>query len=165
MGAPGFLGAPAATLPTARSQQKLQAELQARLKAEEQRRAAAQEKLELAILSMQMTREGLEHLARKLNRITVVGSPPGSSAHSLPQPERGASSRGPALCPLRDPLSRRASRGSPPPLLRVPTPCPCRKTPSQEAQDFRDPVPPFRRSPTLPPHPKPHTPHCSTRGA
>ncbi|XP_039106922.1 coiled-coil domain-containing protein 151 [Hyaena hyaena] len=56
------------------SQQKLQAELQARLKAEEQRRAAAQEKLELAILSMQMTREGLEHLARKLNRITVEDS-------------------------------------------------------------------------------------------
>nr|XP_025718830.1 coiled-coil domain-containing protein 151 isoform X1 [Callorhinus ursinus] len=54
------------------SQQKLQAELQERLKAEEQRRTEAQDQLERARQAIQMTKEGLEHLAGKLNHITLV---------------------------------------------------------------------------------------------
>ncbi|XP_027944540.1 coiled-coil domain-containing protein 151 isoform X2 [Eumetopias jubatus] len=54
------------------SQQKLQAELQERLKAEEQRRTEAQDQLERARRAIQMTKEGLEHLAGKLNHITLV---------------------------------------------------------------------------------------------
>ncbi|XP_026905957.1 outer dynein arm-docking complex subunit 3 isoform X3 [Acinonyx jubatus] len=53
------------------SEQKLQAELQERLEAEEQRRTEAQDKLEHTIQSMQMTREGLEHLAGKMKHIAV----------------------------------------------------------------------------------------------
>uniref|UniRef100_A0A452V0J3 Coiled-coil domain containing 151 n=1 Tax=Ursus maritimus TaxID=29073 RepID=A0A452V0J3_URSMA len=55
------------------SQQKLQTELQERLKAEEQRRAKAQDQLEHAMRATQMTKESLEHLAGKLNHITLVG--------------------------------------------------------------------------------------------
>ncbi|XP_034513707.1 coiled-coil domain-containing protein 151 [Ailuropoda melanoleuca] len=54
------------------SQQKLQTELQERLKAEEQRRAEAQDQLEHAMRATQMTKESLEHLAGKLNHITLV---------------------------------------------------------------------------------------------
>ncbi|XP_004398953.1 PREDICTED: coiled-coil domain-containing protein 151 isoform X1 [Odobenus rosmarus divergens] len=54
------------------SQQKLQAALQERLKAEEQRRTEAQDQLERARRAIQMTKEGLEHLAGKLNHITLV---------------------------------------------------------------------------------------------
>ncbi|XP_032252062.1 coiled-coil domain-containing protein 151 [Phoca vitulina] len=53
-------------------QQKLQAELQERLKAEEQRRTEAQDQLERATRAIQMTKEGLEHLAGKLNHIALV---------------------------------------------------------------------------------------------
>ncbi|CAD7685571.1 unnamed protein product [Nyctereutes procyonoides] len=54
------------------SQQKLQAELQERLKAEELRLAEAQDQLERTKRAMQVTKESLEHLAGKLNCITVV---------------------------------------------------------------------------------------------
>ncbi|XP_045846982.1 outer dynein arm-docking complex subunit 3 isoform X4 [Meles meles] len=53
------------------SQQKLQAELQERLKAEEQRRTKAQDELERAMWAVQMIKEGLEHLAGKMNHITL----------------------------------------------------------------------------------------------
>lgn len=55
------------------SEQKLQVELQGRIKAEEQRRADTQDQLQLAMWAMQMTKEGLEHLAGKLNHILVAG--------------------------------------------------------------------------------------------
>ncbi|XP_022382567.1 coiled-coil domain-containing protein 151 isoform X3 [Enhydra lutris kenyoni] len=57
------------------SQQKLQAELQERLKAEEQRRTEAQDELERAMWAVQMLKEGLEHLAGKMNHITLVEGP------------------------------------------------------------------------------------------
>ncbi|XP_029772962.1 coiled-coil domain-containing protein 151 [Suricata suricatta] len=56
------------------SQQKLQAELQKRLQAEKRRRTEVQDKLELTIQMAQTTKEGLEHLARKLKRIRVEDS-------------------------------------------------------------------------------------------
>ncbi|TEA33204.1 hypothetical protein DBR06_SOUSAS8010055, partial [Sousa chinensis] len=55
------------------SEQKLQVELQGRIKAEEQRRADTQDQLQLAMWAMQMTKEGLEHLAGKLNHILEAG--------------------------------------------------------------------------------------------
>uniref|UniRef100_A0A8C6CST6 Outer dynein arm docking complex subunit 3 n=1 Tax=Moschus moschiferus TaxID=68415 RepID=A0A8C6CST6_MOSMO len=53
------------------SEQKRQAELQGRLKVEEQRRADAQDQLDRTMRALQMTKEGLEHLAGKLNHIVV----------------------------------------------------------------------------------------------
>ncbi|XP_065773907.1 outer dynein arm-docking complex subunit 3 isoform X3 [Muntiacus reevesi] len=53
------------------SEQKRQAELQGRLKVEEQRRAEAQDQLDRTRRALQMTKEGLEHLAGKLNHIVV----------------------------------------------------------------------------------------------
>ncbi|KAF5914380.1 hypothetical protein HPG69_000491 [Diceros bicornis minor] len=58
------------------SEQKLQAELQGRLKAEEQRRTEAREQLERALRAMQVTKEGLEHLAGKLHHVPVAGPAP-----------------------------------------------------------------------------------------
>ncbi|XP_057565662.1 outer dynein arm-docking complex subunit 3 isoform X1 [Hippopotamus amphibius kiboko] len=55
------------------SEQKLQVELQGRIKAEEERRTDAQERLERTMRAMQTTKEGLEHLAGKLNHIIVAG--------------------------------------------------------------------------------------------
>ncbi|XP_044901746.1 outer dynein arm-docking complex subunit 3 isoform X2 [Felis catus] len=66
------------------SEQKLQAELQERLEAEEQRRTEAQDKLEDTIQSMQMTREGLEHLAGKMKRIAADA---GRFAGKVPDPK------------------------------------------------------------------------------
>lgn len=63
-------------LPTPRSEQKLQAELQGSLKAEEQRRTEAQGQLEQATRAMQMLQEGLEHLVGKLEHITVGSQVP-----------------------------------------------------------------------------------------
>ncbi|XP_059016037.1 outer dynein arm-docking complex subunit 3 [Mustela lutreola] len=57
------------------SQQKLQAELQERLKAEEQRRTEARDELERAMWAVQTIKEGLEHLAGKMNHITLVEGP------------------------------------------------------------------------------------------
>ncbi|KAM8764710.1 outer dynein arm-docking complex subunit 3 isoform 2-T2 [Rhynchonycteris naso] len=57
------------------SEQKLQAQLEGSLKAEEQRKAEAQTQMEQAALAMQMVKEGLEHLAGKLNHITVSSQP------------------------------------------------------------------------------------------
>uniref|UniRef100_A0A8C9KE66 Outer dynein arm docking complex subunit 3 n=1 Tax=Panthera tigris altaica TaxID=74533 RepID=A0A8C9KE66_PANTA len=68
------------------SEQKLQAELQERLEAEEQRRTEAQDKLEHTIQSVQMTREGLEHLAGKMKRIAVVGL----TQAGVPAPPQGS---------------------------------------------------------------------------
>uniref|UniRef100_A0A8B9XEU7 Outer dynein arm docking complex subunit 3 n=1 Tax=Bos mutus grunniens TaxID=30521 RepID=A0A8B9XEU7_BOSMU len=51
------------------SEQKRQAELQGRLKMEEQRRADAQNQLDRTMRALQITKEGLEHLAGKLNHI------------------------------------------------------------------------------------------------
>ncbi|KAJ8798223.1 hypothetical protein J1605_016856 [Eschrichtius robustus] len=70
------------------SEQKLQVELQGRIKAEEQRRADTQDRLELVMRAMQMTKEGLEHLAGKLNLVLVAGP-----AHEeAPQDVRGGAS-------------------------------------------------------------------------
>nr|KAF6479354.1 coiled-coil domain containing 151 [Molossus molossus] len=55
------------------SEQKQQAELQSSLNAEEQRRAEAQGRMEQATRAMQMLKEGLEHLASKLDHITESG--------------------------------------------------------------------------------------------
>lgn len=54
-------------LSTPCSEQRLQAELQSSLNAEQQRKAETQAELEQAIRAMQVLREGLEHLAGKLN--------------------------------------------------------------------------------------------------
>uniref|UniRef100_A0A8D1BV37 Outer dynein arm docking complex subunit 3 n=2 Tax=Sus scrofa TaxID=9823 RepID=A0A8D1BV37_PIG len=56
------------------SEQKLQVELQERIKAEEQRRADVQDRLERTMRAMHMTKEALEHLASKLDHITVEAS-------------------------------------------------------------------------------------------
>uniref|UniRef100_A0A8C9ADJ2 Outer dynein arm docking complex subunit 3 n=1 Tax=Prolemur simus TaxID=1328070 RepID=A0A8C9ADJ2_PROSS len=56
------------------SQQKLQTEIEGRLKAEEKRQAEAQGQLERTLRAMQTAKESLEHLASKLNRITVENS-------------------------------------------------------------------------------------------
>lgn len=66
------------------SEQKLLEELQERLKAEEQRRTEAQSQLERVKRAMQTLKEGLEHLAGKLDQVTVAGLapeevPPGTS--------------------------------------------------------------------------------------
>lgn len=89
--------APQWWLPTACSQQKLQTELQERLKAEEQRRTEAQDQLEHAMRATQMTKESLEHLAGKLNHITLVGltprklspEPPTAQEGGVPAPTQG----------------------------------------------------------------------------
>nr|KAF6400606.1 coiled-coil domain containing 151 [Rousettus aegyptiacus] len=56
------------------SEQKLQSELQERLKAEEQRRVEAQSQLERITRALQILKEGLEHLASKLDRVTEARS-------------------------------------------------------------------------------------------
>ncbi|XP_066201794.1 outer dynein arm-docking complex subunit 3 isoform X2 [Saccopteryx leptura] len=56
-------------------EQKLQAQLEGSLKTEEQRKAEAQTQLEQAALAMQMVKEGLEHLAGKLNHVAVGSQP------------------------------------------------------------------------------------------
>ncbi|XP_059552723.1 outer dynein arm-docking complex subunit 3 isoform X1 [Myotis daubentonii] len=53
------------------SEQRLQAVLQSSLNAEQQRKAKAQAELKQAIWAMQILREGLEHLAGKLNHLTM----------------------------------------------------------------------------------------------
>ncbi|ELK17814.1 Coiled-coil domain-containing protein 151 [Pteropus alecto] len=58
------------------SEQKLQSELQQRLKAEEQRQAEAQSQLERVTRALEILKEGLEHLASKLDRVTVTGLAP-----------------------------------------------------------------------------------------
>ncbi|KAG8523243.1 Coiled-coil domain-containing protein 151 [Galemys pyrenaicus] len=55
------------------SQQKLNTQLQERVKVEERRRAEAREQLERSMRALQVAKEGLEHLAGKLNNITVEG--------------------------------------------------------------------------------------------
>lgn len=47
--------------------------MQGRLKVEEQRRADAQDQLDRTVRALQITKEGLEHLAGKLNHIVVAG--------------------------------------------------------------------------------------------
>ena len=47
--------------------------MQGRLKVEEQRRADAQDQLDRTMKALQITKEGLEHLAGKLNHIVVAG--------------------------------------------------------------------------------------------
>ncbi|XP_054939416.1 outer dynein arm-docking complex subunit 3 [Physeter macrocephalus] len=70
------------------SERRLHVELQGRIKAGEQRRADTQDRLELAMQAMQMAKEGLEHLAGKLNHILVAGP-----AHEeAPQDARGGAS-------------------------------------------------------------------------
>lgn len=71
------------------SEQKLQAELQGSLKAEEQRKAEAQTQLEQAALAMQMLKEGLEHLAGKLDHVTEGSQEAGSSAGKELDPKAG----------------------------------------------------------------------------
>ncbi|XP_006161566.1 coiled-coil domain-containing protein 151 [Tupaia chinensis] len=56
------------------SQQKLLTEAQGRLKAEEQRHSEARDKLERTLRAMQTAKDGLEHLAKKLNHISVEDS-------------------------------------------------------------------------------------------
>nr|XP_051695969.1 outer dynein arm-docking complex subunit 3 [Oryctolagus cuniculus] len=53
------------------SQQELQADMQGRLQAEEQRRGEAQGQLERTLRAMQSAKECLEHLAGKLNHVTL----------------------------------------------------------------------------------------------
>nr|KAF6347982.1 coiled-coil domain containing 151 [Myotis myotis] len=53
------------------SEQRLQAVLQSSLNAEQQRKAKAQAELKQAIWAMQILREGLEHLAGKLNHLPM----------------------------------------------------------------------------------------------
>ncbi|KAK2488438.1 hypothetical protein MC885_002762, partial [Smutsia gigantea] len=57
------------------SEEKLLAELQERLKAEEQRRSEARDKLERVRMTLQTTKEGLEHLAGMLSHVTLEGGP------------------------------------------------------------------------------------------
>ncbi|XP_047633100.1 outer dynein arm-docking complex subunit 3 [Phacochoerus africanus] len=73
------------------SEQKLQVELQERIKAEEQRRADAQDRLERTMRAMHMTEEALEHLASKLDHITVADSAPEEAPPRAPQDVRGSS--------------------------------------------------------------------------
>lgn len=164
-GPPGS-GFSSGDLPIACSQQKLQAELQERLKAEELRLAEAQDQLERTKRAMQVTKESLEHLAGKLNCITVVGLPPpqGSSAQSLPQSTRvwflpllrGTCLRGPTLCPVQD-VRNLPTGDTHPPLLKVPTPISLRETAlvlkrlrtSETLSHLHG------KNPTLPLHPKP----------
>nr|XP_020028844.1 coiled-coil domain-containing protein 151 isoform X3 [Castor canadensis] len=56
------------------SQQKQLAEMQERLKTEEERRAIAQEQLERTLRTMQIAKESLQHLANKLNHVTLEDS-------------------------------------------------------------------------------------------
>ncbi|XP_076977853.1 outer dynein arm-docking complex subunit 3 isoform X2 [Tamandua tetradactyla] len=56
------------------SEQKVHTELEGRLKAEEQRRSEAREELESTTRAMQEVKAGLEHLAGKLNHVTVENS-------------------------------------------------------------------------------------------
>ncbi|KAL2764360.1 outer dynein arm-docking complex subunit 3 isoform 1 [Daubentonia madagascariensis] len=56
------------------SQQKLQTEMEERLKTEEKRHVEAQDQLERTLQAMQTAKESLEHLASKLNHITVEHS-------------------------------------------------------------------------------------------
>uniref|UniRef100_A0A8B9XKA8 Outer dynein arm docking complex subunit 3 n=1 Tax=Bos mutus grunniens TaxID=30521 RepID=A0A8B9XKA8_BOSMU len=85
------------------SEQKRQAELQGRLKMEEQRRADAQNQLDRTMRALQITKEGLEHLAGKLNHIVVAGptyeeGSPGASLDTkdsaTPQPQETGRSVG-----------------------------------------------------------------------
>lgn len=71
------------------SEQKQQAELQSSLNAEEQRRAEAQGRLEQATRAMQTLKEGLEHLAGKLDHITVDSQESGLSAAKELDPKAG----------------------------------------------------------------------------
>jgi hypothetical protein len=50
--------------------------MQERLKTEEERRAIAQEQLERTLRTMQIAKESLQHLANKLNHVTLVGFAP-----------------------------------------------------------------------------------------
>lgn len=87
-GPPGTEALSRGDLPTVCSQQKLQAELQERLKAEEQRRTEAQDELERAMWAVQTIKEGLEHLAGKMNHVTLVGLrtlPPSPAPHPSPR--------------------------------------------------------------------------------
>ncbi|KAM9731098.1 outer dynein arm-docking complex subunit 3 [Dama dama] len=93
------------------SEQKRQAELQGRLKVEEQRRAEVQDQLDRTRRALQMTKEGLEHLAGKLNHIIVAGptyeeSSPGASLDTkdsaTPQPQETGRSVGKELDPKAD---------------------------------------------------------------
>ncbi|XP_011378626.1 coiled-coil domain-containing protein 151 isoform X2 [Pteropus vampyrus] len=71
------------------SEQKLQSELQQRLKAEEQRQAEAQSQLERVTRALEILKEGLEHLASKLDRVTVTGLAPDEALPSISQDLRG----------------------------------------------------------------------------
>lgn len=71
------------------SEQKQQAQLQSSLNAEEQRRAEAQGRLEQATRAMQMLKEGLEHLAGKLDHITVDSQESGPSSMKELDPKAG----------------------------------------------------------------------------
>ncbi|XP_036096236.1 coiled-coil domain-containing protein 151 isoform X2 [Molossus molossus] len=71
------------------SEQKQQAELQSSLNAEEQRRAEAQGRMEQATRAMQMLKEGLEHLASKLDHITVDSQESGLSTAKELDPKAG----------------------------------------------------------------------------
>ncbi|XP_070272191.1 outer dynein arm-docking complex subunit 3 isoform X2 [Myotis yumanensis] len=64
------------------SEQRLQAVLQSSLNAEQQRKAKAQAELKQAVWAMQILREGLEHLAGKLDHLTAGSQ---SSEEDLPR--------------------------------------------------------------------------------
>lgn len=63
--------------------------MQERLKAEEQRRVEAQSQLERITRALQILKEGLEHLASKLDRVTVTGLTPDEALPSISQDLRG----------------------------------------------------------------------------
>lgn len=92
------------------SEQRLQAVLQSSLNAEQQRKAKAQAELKQAIWAMQILREGLEHLAGKLNHLAMgrQGSEeevPRTTQDLAPQvgcPPHSPIDRNPPPCPIQD---------------------------------------------------------------
>lgn len=58
------------------SQQRHRDSMQETLKREEQHRSVVQEQLDRTLRTLQLAKDCLEHLASKLNHVTVVGPPP-----------------------------------------------------------------------------------------
>lgn len=98
------------------SEQRLQVVLQSSLKAEQQRNAKAQAELKQAIWAMQILREGLEHLAGKLNHLTMGSQ---GSEEDLPRTTQDLAPQ--VGCPPHSPIDRNR-----------PPPCPI--------QDIRSPL-------------------------
>lgn len=81
--------------------------MQETLKKEEQRRNVIQEQLDRTLRTLQLAKDCLEHLASKVNHVTVVGRPPQRSTPSDAPPlgaspkELRSSSHSPWEAPLQ----------------------------------------------------------------